>query len=116
MSLVCVDCLFPLHDVLKPTEKRHRWPAGYSFSCSAKMASATDLQDTEDRPVPSSIARDRSLQYPKIAQIKVGFNWNVFFFLTILLFFCFFLILLFSKTDVNVLVKGVCKQDIGGNL
>ena len=26
------------------------------------MASATDLQDTEDRPVPSSIARDRSLQ------------------------------------------------------
>ncbi|PFX14310.1 DNA-directed primase/polymerase protein [Stylophora pistillata] len=56
------DCLFPLHDVLKPTEKRHRWPAGNSFSCSAKMASATDLQDTEDRPVPSSIARDRSLQ------------------------------------------------------
>ena len=30
-----------------------------SFSCSAKMASATNLQD---RPVPSSIARDRSLQ------------------------------------------------------
>ena len=62
MLLVCVDCLFPLHDVLKPTEKRHRWPAGNSFSCSAKMASATDLQDTEDRPVSSSIARDRSLQ------------------------------------------------------
>ena len=54
MLLVCVVSLFPLHDVLKPTEKRHRWPAGNSFSCSAKMALATDLQDTEDRPVPSS--------------------------------------------------------------
>ena len=45
MLLVCVDCLFPLHDVLKPTEKRHRWPAGNSFSCSAKMASVTDRQE-----------------------------------------------------------------------
>ena len=60
--LVCVDCLFPLHDVLEPKGKRYGRSAGNSFSCSAKMASATDLQDTEDRPVPSSIARDRSLQ------------------------------------------------------
>ena len=45
-------------------ESLGKWktPPGNSFSCSAKMASATDLQDTEDRPVPSSIARDRSLQ------------------------------------------------------
>ena len=54
MLLVSVASLFLLHDVLKPTEKRHRWPASNSFSCLAKMASATDLQDTEDRPVPSS--------------------------------------------------------------
>lgn len=66
MLLVCVDCLLPLHDVLKPTEKRHRWPAGNSFSCSAKMASATDLQDTEDRPVPSSIARDHHYSPPPV--------------------------------------------------
>ena len=58
--IVCVDCLFPLRDVLTPREKkRYGWPAGNSFSCSAKMASATNLQD---RPVPSSIARYRSLQ------------------------------------------------------
>ena len=51
--LCCVTC------ACTPTEKRYGWSAGNSFSCSAKMASATNLQD---RPVPSSIARDRSLQ------------------------------------------------------
>ena len=39
--LVCVDCLFPLHDVLEPKGKRYGRSAGNSFSCSAKMASAT---------------------------------------------------------------------------
>ena len=58
--LVCLDCLFPLHDVLTPTEKKgYGWSAGNSFSCLAKMASATNLQD---RPVPSTITRDRSLR------------------------------------------------------
>ena len=63
---MCVDCLFPLHDVQSRTigyqhqrKKRYGWSACKSFSCSAKMASATNLQE---RPVPSSIARDRSLQ------------------------------------------------------
>ena len=39
--------------------KRYGWSASNSFSCSAKMVSATNLQE---RPVPSSIARDRSVQ------------------------------------------------------
>ena len=57
--LVCVDRLFPLHDLLIPErENSYGWSAGDSFSSSAKMASATNLQD---RPAPSSIARDRSL-------------------------------------------------------
>ena len=73
MLLVRVDCLFALHDVLTPTGKRYGWSAGNSFSCSAKMASATNLRH---RPAPSSIARDRSLQSTSGKYKRRGNNDN----------------------------------------
>ena len=62
--LCCVTCVFRLSvSVTWRTntngKKGYGWSAGNSFSCLAKMASATNLQD---RPVPSTITRDRSLR------------------------------------------------------
>ena len=58
------------------------------------MALATDLQDTEDRPVPSSIARDRSLQSSLFVLFEIKqsiFGIQVAFFKEIRHYFSIFL-------------------------
>lgn len=61
LFVCCVTCVLVLCYLCVYTngKKWYGWSAGNSFSCSAKMASAANFQD---RPVPSSIARDWSLQ------------------------------------------------------
>ena len=63
MLLVCVVD-FPLHDILKPTEKKGMGGQRVTLSLAQprwRRRRPCKREDTEDRPVPSSIARDRSL-------------------------------------------------------